>query len=164
MVWLDHSDSGLRLQKKRALGSLQKNFFQPLNKCCFLAGFEKRQKTPVSINKDRCLVKPAFFIFVPKQVKNRLKKNIVSNLPWITDFNFRGGRMEASMKTEDRRLRIEDGGNGEKALALGAALCRVLLAWDRRGKAQSPQHRISGPQSKLETLGTRLGRVFRTRD
>jgi hypothetical protein len=45
--------------------------------------------------------------------------------------------MEASMKTEDRRLRIEDGGNKEKAPPLGAALCRVLLTWTRRGKAPS---------------------------
>jgi len=41
------------------------------------------------------------------------------------------------MKTEDRRLKIEDGGNGEKAPPLCAALCRVLLAWARRGKALS---------------------------
>jgi len=38
------------------------------------------------------------------------------------------------MKTEDRRLRIEDGGNGEKVPPLCTGL-RVPLAWARRVKA-----------------------------
>jgi hypothetical protein len=70
------------------------------------------------------------------------------------------------MKTEDRRLKtptgavrggVEDGGNGEKAPALGAALCRVLLAWARRGKAPSPRLRTSGSMTGCAISNSRLG-------
>jgi len=74
-------EGGARVQKKRALGSLQKKYFSALEKDGFFALFENRQKTPVSINKDGRLMKMAFLVFVPKRVKNRLKINIASNLP-----------------------------------------------------------------------------------
>ena len=44
-----------------------------------------------------------------------------------------------SMKAEDRRLKIEDGGKRENAPLLCAASCRELLAWDCRRKAPSRQ-------------------------
>jgi hypothetical protein len=118
-------------------------------------------------NEYRHSVNSKFFVFGPKWVKNRVKKNIVSNLPWITDFNFRCGTMEASMKTEDRRLRtptgavrggVEDGGNGEKAPPPCAALCRVLLAWGRRGKAPSPRQRPRQLLSGSMTIWSILNR------
>jgi hypothetical protein len=45
------------------------------------------------------------------------------------------------MKTEDRRLSIEDGGNREEAPPFCAALCQAPLAKDRWGK---PRHPMSG--------------------
>jgi hypothetical protein len=69
------------MAEKRATWAITKKFFQHSKKRDFFALFKKRQQTPVSVNKYRCLVKPTFFTFVPKRVKNSLKKNIVSNLP-----------------------------------------------------------------------------------
>jgi hypothetical protein len=162
-------------RKKACLSHYKKSIFRPLEKDAFFALSEKRQGTPVSINKDGRLIKTNVLVFIPNQVKNPFKKNIVSNLPWITDLKVSSDRMEASMKTDDRRLRtptgavrggVEDGGNGEKAPSLCAALCRVLLAWDRRGKAES--RRTLPPQSmtiwailKYGTDSARLARGWR---
>jgi hypothetical protein len=81
MVWPGRPDSGLRWQKKGLLGSLKKRIFRPRENDGFFALFEKRHKTPVAINKYGHLVKRGFFVFVPKRVKNRVEKNIVSSLP-----------------------------------------------------------------------------------
>jgi len=71
----------VRCRKKGQLGHYKKRIFRPLLKCGIFALFENRQKTPASVNKDGHLVKAAFWVFVPKRVKNRVKKNIASNLP-----------------------------------------------------------------------------------
>jgi hypothetical protein len=70
------------------LGHYKKTFFRPLQKIAFFALFEKRQKSIVATNKYKPFMKSYLFVFRPKQAKNTLKKNIVSNLPWITDLRF----------------------------------------------------------------------------
>jgi len=61
-------------RKKACLGHYKKRIFRPLEKSCFFAEFENEVKTLVWINEDRGLVKFIFFVFLPKRVKNRLKK------------------------------------------------------------------------------------------
>jgi len=68
-------------RKRGYLGHYKKRIFRPLKKGGFFALFEKRLKTLVLINKYGHFIKIAFFVFVPKQVENRVKINIVSNLP-----------------------------------------------------------------------------------
>ena len=80
MFWQGHPDSGLRLQKKGPFRSLQKRFFSTPPKNRFFCIFDNLQ-TLVLINEYGCLVKAAFFDIAPKRVKNRVKKNIVLNLP-----------------------------------------------------------------------------------
>jgi len=68
-------------RKGATWGITKKEFFAPSKKAVFLHFFEKRLKTLVLINKYGHFIKIAFFVFVPKQVENRVKINIVSNLP-----------------------------------------------------------------------------------
>ncbi len=82
------SVGGIALQILGVFGSLQTKFFRRSKKHSFFAVFANRLRTLMPINEYRHLVNFTFFIFVPKQVKNLFKKNIVSNLPWITDLEF----------------------------------------------------------------------------
>ncbi len=84
-------------RKKGHLGHYKKSIFGPLEKDAFFALFKKRQGTPVSINKYGPFINTNVLLFVPKRVKNGVKKNIVSNLPWITDLKVSSDRMEAQM-------------------------------------------------------------------
>ena len=70
-----------RCRKRADLDHYKKTFFRPSKNHGFFALFENRQKTLVSVNEDGPSVKVAFFVFLPKQVKNRVEINIVSNLP-----------------------------------------------------------------------------------
>ena len=67
-------------RKKGWFGHYKKIFFGGPKNIGFLADFENCWKTAGLINKDRHLVKWAFFVFGQKGVKNSLEKNIVSNL------------------------------------------------------------------------------------
>ncbi len=68
-------------RKRGHLGHYKKTFFTRLEKDGFLAVFENCPETHIAINNYRCFINPAFLVFTPKRVKNRFKKNIVSNLP-----------------------------------------------------------------------------------
>jgi len=67
------------------LGHGKKTIFHPLKNDPFFALFEKRQKSLFPPNIIRPFINFTFFTFASKRVKNTLKKNIASNLPWITD-------------------------------------------------------------------------------
>src|SRR5581483_6339802 len=86
-------ESGCR--KSGCLGVYKKSIFRLREKDGFFADFVKRVRTLVLINEHGRLVYVMFFIFLLIGVENTFKKNIVSNLRWITDLNLDHGRIEA---------------------------------------------------------------------
>ena len=68
-------------RKKAYLGHYKKSFFDPSKNAGFLHFLKIAKKHPFRSINTGVSCNSAFFVFVPKRVKNRLKKNIVSNLP-----------------------------------------------------------------------------------
>ncbi|HZQ46849.1 MAG TPA: hypothetical protein VFC07_07560 [Verrucomicrobiae bacterium] len=88
---------GGRGRKTGCLGHCKQSIFRCPKKHDFFADFEKRQRTAVLINEYSHVVDCAFSIFAPKRVKNGLKKNIVSNLRWVTDLRKSSGKVGAKL-------------------------------------------------------------------
>ena len=154
ITWIPDCDG----RKKGHLGHYKKSFFRPLEKHCFFAVFENRSKTPVSINKYRRLVKLRIFRFCSKTGQKQAQKKYRVKPTVGYRFGNSSDRMEASMKTEDRRLRNRGWREREKRLRRLVRLAPGAVAWDRRGKAPSPRHQMSGAQSMTAWAVLKRGR------
>jgi hypothetical protein len=75
------SEGGVPMQKKGASGRYKKRIFHHREKGSLFAGFERRKKTFVWMNKDGRLVKVTFLVVGAKPAKKGFKINIASNLP-----------------------------------------------------------------------------------
>src|SRR5581483_2192195 len=79
------------------LGDYKQSIFRHVKKDGFLTDFEKGRKTCISANEIRGFVSSTFFDFRRIGVKKGLKKNIVSNLRWITDLGMSSGKVGAKI-------------------------------------------------------------------